>query len=143
MAVKTKWIASLSDGATFVEGLSSWYDSDAYGSPWFQLQKHLRKHDLHITGMRIQVEKTGEPTKTYNLPSMHLTEVGKHKKFNLRSPIVPVGYDYCRWRSNVGGKNVEPYIEIMAIFEGYRLSVIVCELTGNESWAIVHKPKKK
>lgn len=142
--VNAKWIASLSDGATFIEGVGNWWGDTTQHSPWFKLQKYLKKNNLHITGMRIQVWKPGEPTKTYNLPSMRLTDSGQHDKFCLRYPITPISYNYYRWSSSGGVDDTEfdPYIEVQAVFEDFILSIIVCERTGNESWSIVHKRKK-
>lgn len=143
--VQTKWIASLSDGDTFVEGLPPWFKTTEGLSPWHQLQGYLKEKNLHLTGMRIQVQKDDEAIQTYNLPSMKIDSSGKHEKFNHLYPMRPTGYNYCRRVAGrlPGAGEVEKQIIITAKYEDFDMSIVVCEDTGNESWAIVHKHKKK
>ena len=141
--VETKWIASLSDGSTAVEGTPP-FDDEYTISAWQKLRRHMDRNHLHITGMRVQATVEGQPTRTYNLPSMKITQAGRHERFHTLSPHIPLNYNYYRW---VEGDiyNMEPekrHIEIRAIYEDFTVSLFVDEIEGTESWVVVHDNHK-
>lgn len=139
--VKTKWLASLSDGTTAIEGDGQYTETAGGLSPWLTLQKHLANTGLHITGMRIQVSKTGKAIRTYNLPSRHKTPSGKHEKWPAIRPMVPQQYNYFRWIASSRGDGIPPqrHIEIRSIYGDVIVSLFVDENEGNESWVVVHE----
>ena len=107
--VKAKWLASLSNGMTAIEGTPPFHVIPGELSPWLRLQEYLKEHDVHITGMRLQVERAGEPVKTYNLPSYRTNDKsGKHERWNFIKPLKPLRYNYGRvaeatWGSSATG----------------------------------------
>ena len=143
--IKTKWLASLSDGSTAIEGDGVFIKVPGTLSPWLYLQAVLKNSGRHITGMRIQVEKPGEATRTYNLPSLKTRPDGKHEHWRHLRPRPPVSFDYFRACTAVMGpdgnyRNIEGQaIEIRAIYEDFIVSLFVDEREGNESWVVVHK----
>lgn len=137
--VNTKWLASLSDGTTAIEGMEPFAEIAGELSPWLRLQDHLKACALHITGMRIQVTRPGEATKNYNLPSLKTSPNGRHERWPALRPIVPQSYDYFRTVSGIqGGKITEQAIEIRAIYGDVVVSLFVDETEGNESWIVIH-----
>lgn len=140
---RTKWLASLSDGTTAVEGQDQFYSHKGDLSPWQKLKAHLEETGLHITGIRVQVFKTGEATRTYNLPSMHRTPGGNHGRWASLYPVIPDGYDCWRWVTvNLNTGEHEHEIEIRAYYHDRPdVSLIVDEDEGNECWVVPHIPK--
>lgn len=140
---KTKWLASLSDGSTAIEGIEPFHVIPGELSPWLRLQNHLIVCDLYITGMRIQVEKPGDATRTYNLPSHNTTPEGKHERWRSLRPLLPESYNYFRWvtRDIVPGSTEQRQIEVRAVYEGFTVSLFVDENEGNESWVVIHENK--
>ena len=141
--VDTKWVASLSDGSTAIEGVEPFDEVSGGISAWQQLKQHIFDNNLHITGMRIQATKLGHPTYTYNLPSLgssNLRANGKHRKFRHIKPTQPISYDYFRYiETDMYQKyKEERYIEIRAIYEDFTVSLFVDETEGSESWVAIH-----
>lgn len=138
--VKAKWLASLSNGTTVVEGIFPFDVVGDKSSPWLQLQDHIKENDIHVTGLRIQVEKDGEATRTYNLPSFNCSKSGIHEKWATIKPLMPIGYNYFRRiRRSLTTSEEHKYIQIVAIFPEFKMSLIVDEDEGNESWVVVHE----
>ena len=138
--VRVKWLAALSSGSVVVE-----HDvAPGELSAWQQLLKHLQVNDLYITGMRLQVEKDGEATRTYNLPSHNVLPTGQHPKWNFIRPIKPIGYGYRRaTRRSLTTGDERRYVEVYAGYEdGRLLSLVVDEMEGTESWTVLHAPDK-
>jgi len=141
--VVSRWLASLSDGSVAIEGKLPFEEIPDEPSPWQRLLLHLAKNKLEITGLRIQIEKEGEPVRTFNLPS----KSPKQKWAELK-PLIPVGFNYFRRvqrsmepiESNFGnlrlGKEYH-FIEIHAIYKDFTLVLIVDENEGNECWTIL------
>lgn len=140
--VTTKWLASLSDGTTAVEGEGE-FIRDGVVPMWHKLLKHLEENDLTITGFRVQVSKDGEPTKTYNLPSHSIEkDTGKHEKWKYLTPMIPLEYNCRRAITRAimtGEQSIE--IEITAKYEDFSVSLFVDQDEGNESWVVIHKNK--
>jgi hypothetical protein len=136
--VRTKWLASLSDGTTIIEDEGK-FVGDEESSPWAKLLKHLDENGLTVTGLRVQLEKDGEAIRTYNLPSHRMDEkTGQHEKWRV-FPVIPKRYDYFRWVSSKCGEQLlSKHIEIRAIYDRYSVSLFVDELEGNEAWVVVH-----
>ena len=123
--VKTKWLASLSDGTTVIEGKAPFAEVEGELSPWNKLLKHLEENDLHITGLRIQVKRNNESIKTYNLPSFNCNRNGSHEKWNDITPMPPVRYDYHRRiRRSLTTSEIKKYIEIEAIYPDFSVSLL-------------------
>lgn len=138
--VKTKWLAALSDGTTVVEGVAPFDVVKNEPSPWQKLKKHLAEHDLHITGMRVQVSKPGEATRTYNLPSFNKTPAGNHEKWVTLRPTDPTSYSHQRWATFTALRNeTRKHIEISACYGDFTVSLFVDEDEGNEAWVVVHE----
>ena len=137
--VITKWLASLSDGTTVVEGMPPYEKIKDELSPWLRLKAHLKEERLHITGLRIQVKKDEEATRTYNLPSFNCNKNGTHEKWNV-DVLVPIGFDYCRRiRQSLTTRETKKYIQITAIFELFKISLFIDEIEGTESWSVPHR----
>lgn len=138
--VKTKWLAALSDGTTAVEGKGLFKEIEEELSPWQKLLIHLKEKDLHITGMRVQVSRRGESTKTYNLPSFNKTPAGNHEKWVSIYPKNPREYLYQRWvtKTLTDATPHRNQIEIRAIYDDFVVSLFVCEDEGTESWVVIH-----
>ena len=141
--VETKWVASLNDGSTAIEGTAPFAEVSGEDSPWAKLKKHIFDNHLHITGMRIQATKLGHPTETHNLPSLgdhNIRSNGKHKKFRHVKPIQPISYDYFRYIETDMYKiyKEQKFIEIRAIYEDFTVSLFVDEMEGSESWVVIH-----
>ena len=137
--VTTKWLASLSDGTTAIEGISPFAEIDGELSPWQKLMAHISTLGLRITGLRIQVSKTSEATRTYNLPNCTVTPKGNHERWNTLSPIQPSNYNYFRWVTQSMTGEAKKQIEIRAYYPTHIVSLFVDEDEGNESWVVVHK----
>ena len=138
--VRTKWLAALSDGTTAVEGIAPFADIQDELSPWNKLLTYLEVNNLHITGMRIQVSKPGEATRTYNLPSFNKTPKGNHEKWAKLFPRDPSGYRYGRWLTCSSTTEEDRHqIEIRAEYADFAVSLFVDEDEGNESWVVVHE----
>lgn len=137
--VRTKWLAALSDGTTAVEGIAPFADVEGELSPWNKLLAHLKANDLHITGMRVQVDKPHGPIHTYNLPSFNKTPKGNHEKWVTLFPRDPVEYSYRRWATfGLTSGSERHHIEIRAHYADFSVSLFVDEDEGNESWVVVH-----
>lgn len=146
--VKAKWLASLSDGSTAIEGEGLFAIVTNEPSPWQKLTAHLEAAGLHITHMRIQVSRPGEATRTYNLPSQRTTPEGTHERWVSLYPIIPERYNYWRWVTGSlgadGGDEEGHEIEIRAYFADYPdISLIVDENEGTECWVVFHEKKAK
>ena len=148
--VKIKWLAALSDGTTAIEGEGPFAVVRGEPSPWQKLLAHLKANKeptpelpegLFVTGMRLQVFKSGEATRTYNAPTQQQTPEGNHEKWVALRPVSPVRYDFWRWcDAEVQSGQVRHQAEIRAHFaEGPVLSLFVDEDEGNESWIVPHK----
>jgi len=140
---KTKWLAALSDGTTAVEGIPPFADVKDELSPWNKLLAHLKANSLHITGMRIQVSKPGEATRTYNLPSQQRTPKGNHEKWVKLWTVIPDSYKYRRWvTATLGSGRLCRHIEIRACFtDRPDISLFVDMDEGNECWVVLHEEK--
>ena len=137
--VKTKWLAALSDGTMAVEGVAPFAEVKDELSPWQKLLAYLAEHDVHITGMRVQVSKCGEATRTYNLPSFNKTPEGNHEKWVTLYPRDPASYTYRRWVTcSLTTKEERHHIEVCAHYADFSVSLFVDEDEGNESWVVVH-----
>lgn len=149
--VTIKWVASLSDGSTAIEGVAPFEEIDGELSPWLKLREHRKQHGLRVTGLRLQVQREGEPTRTLCLPSCSVGPKGNHERFASLWPIVPVGYEFYRWvdktvRVGHSGSLTAEYVDAIhaegrALFPGFALSLIVDGGDGNETWAVVHREK--
>ena len=138
--VTTKWLASLSDGTIAIEFLPPFEEINGELSPWNKLKAHMEENNLFITGLRVQVEKSGEATKTYNLPSSNCNKDGTHEKWSGVKPIIPIGYNYYRRiRRSLTTPEVKHYIEIIASFPKFNVSIFIDEDEGNESWSVIHE----
>ena len=137
--VKTKWLASLSDGATAVEGIAPLEEIPGGLSPWRRLRAHLAATGLHITGMRIQVARPGEACRTYNLPTKSVGPTGELWQC-LQQQRVPEGYAHFRIVSSVRGSDdsvlaERSYNVVMAVYgSGTGVALIVDESEGTECW---------
>jgi hypothetical protein len=137
--VKTKWLASLSDGTLAIEGVEPFADVAGELSPWQKLLAYLEPHTVYITGMRVQVFKDGEATRTYNLPSFNKTPEGNHQKWTKLRPFDPHYYTYRRWVTCSSTTEKDHHqIEVRAHYVGYSVSLFVDEDEGNECWVVVH-----
>jgi len=140
--VTAKWIASLSDGTTAVEGEGLFTRG---GAPmWERLLAHVKENGLSITGLRIQVEKDGEAVRTYNAPSCNSDRrTGTHEKWNYIRPVAPNSYT-CRRVSEwvMGGPSGTTHIEILTEFDDYNVSLFIDVQEGTESWVVVHSTQK-
>jgi len=133
--VKSKWLAALSDGTTFIEDEVPFNAERGDLSPWQQLMAHLKQNDLYITGMRVQVGK-----QTHNLPSFNVTPGGRHEKWPALYPRSPVEYSYGRWVTTGTGSTPDRHqIEIRARYADFTVSLFVDEDEGNEAWVVVHE----
>ena len=137
--VRTKWLAALSDGTTVVEGQGAFAVVKGEPSPWQKLLRYQDEHGVHITGMRVQVSRFGEPTFTLNLPSFNTTPKGNHEKWVTLRPSDPETYSYRRWITcSLTTKEDRHHIEIRAHYADFAVSLFVDEDEGNESWVVVH-----
>lgn len=144
--VKARWLVSLSNGETAIEGKSPFEEIIGELSPWQKLTRYLASNKLTITGIRIQVDVDELPTRTFNLPSLS----PKAKWQNLK-PILPTGFNYFRRveqtmladsvdEEGIHGlraKDQHHFIEIHAYYPTFTLLVIVDEDEGNESWSMI------
>lgn len=147
--VQARWLVSLSDGTTAIEGKTPYEEINGQLSPWQRLIQHISTNNLSITAIRIEleIEKDGQIfTHHYNLPS----KSPKQKWANLK-PILPTHFDYHRRVSlelgnatvnDKGGLDVKPlgethYIEITAYFPHFNLMILVDEDNASESWSII------
>ena len=145
--VTTKWLASLSDGTTAVEGEGKFAQGGGV-LMWDKLLAHLLENNLTMTALRVQVLKGGEPTNPYNLPSCRLdNKSGQHEKWNYIHPMVPHSYEVrrCVTRAmNTGGKILAEQIQIEAIarYDDFTVSLFVDQNEGNEAWVVIHKEQE-
>lgn len=140
-SIKARWLASLSDGTTAIEGKPPFEEIAGEPSPWQKLLLHLARSKLEITGLRIQVEKEGEPVRTFNLPSK-----SPKQRWASLNPLIPTGFNYFRrveqfMEPTQDGK-LQPtqgrrFIEIHAYYPQFELVLIVDEDEGNECWVVV------
>ena len=153
--VKARWLASLSDGSTAIEGVPPFDTIKGEDKPWPKLQKHLKDNNLTITGMRIQVSKDDEAVRTYVLPS--IMPAGAKGKFRSKKYASPLGYTVNRIAEGVlfsgeyhqeGGffsdspkmRITRTYLEVAAIFGlGGVLSIMIDELDGTDCYIVPHK----
>lgn len=146
--IKARWLVSLSNGETAIEGKTPYEEIVKELSPWQRLIRFVALNKLRITTIRIQVEVEGQPTRTFNLPSLS----PKAKWGNLK-PILPSGFNYFRRieqtmipeyvdETGIHGLHPDPsgvknFIEIHAFYPTFNLVTIVDEDTGNESWSMI------
>jgi len=144
--VKARWLVSLSNGETAIEGKSPYEEIEGELSPWQRLIRYIALNKLHITTIRIQIDVDNLPTRTFNLPSLS----PKAKWGNLK-PILPSGFNYFRrveqtmrpdYVDETGIHGLHPeaeihFIEIHAYYPNFKLVTIVEEDTGNESWSLI------
>lgn len=144
--VKARWLVSLSNGDTAIEGKAPYEEIEGELSPWQRLIRFIALNKLHITTIRIQVEVDDLPTRTFNLPSLS----PKAKWGNLK-PILPSGFNYFRRvEQSLQAESVDQdgvhglhptseihFIEIHAYYPTFTLVTIVDEDTGNESWSLI------
>lgn len=132
LKTKAKWVAGLSDGTTVVEGKGIAEEVKGELSPWLKLQEHLKKTGLKINSLNIRV---GD--KHYNLPSVKPKFEGE----------VPKGFNYFRRVSydilTDEGKNVEHYICVEAIYDGYKAQLYVDENDTNKMWTNIQNDKEE
>ncbi len=120
-----KWVASLSNGETIVEGTSKVEEIQGGLSSWQQLQKYMAANKLTITAL--QVKHGG---RTFNLPSVT-------PKFG---GAIPLGYHQGRWvAADANGPEdkfalAEKCIFIQAIYSGLKVTLFVDEMGYNQSW---------
>ena len=140
VSIKTKWLASLSDGTTVIEGDPPFDFEPGEISPWQKLLKHIKNNDLSITGMRVQIERYGIPTMTINLPSLRTDGMtGTHERYTHIKPLLPIKFEHGRRiESTVGGSIDWSHLFISAVYEDYEVIVFVDEAEGNEAWVIVN-----
>lgn len=146
--IQARWLASLSDGSIAIEGKLPYQEIPDEPSPWQRLQLDLARAHTHITGIRIQLEKDGQPIRTYNLPS-----TSPKQKWGHLNPMLPIRFNYFRRVSRkilpmnvlpdgriegyMGDAQTDRFIEIHAIYKDFTLITIVEENEGNESWSII------
>lgn len=144
--IKARWLVSLSNGETAIEGKAPYEEIIGELSPWQRLARYIALNHLHITTIRIQVDIEGLPTRTFNLPSLS----PKAKWGNLK-PMLPTGFNYFRRIEQTltpesvdeeGLHGMHPtgeahFIEIHAYYPTFELVTIVDEDTGNESWSLI------
>jgi hypothetical protein len=144
--VKARWLVSLSNGETAIEGKTPYEEILGELSPWQRLIRYIALNKLRITTIRIQVEVDNLPVRTFNLPSLS----PKAKWGNLK-PILPTGFNYFRRVEQTltpesidetGMHGLHPtgeahFIEIHAYYPEFTLVTIVDEDTGNESWSLI------
>lgn len=147
--IKARWLVSLSNGDTAIEGKPPYEEIEGELSPWQRLIRYLSFNKLSITGIRIQLDSDTNPTRTFNLPSL-----SPKAKWINRKPILPIGFNYFRTveqvmtvesvdeKGQINGlerkENLDThYIEIHAYYPTFTLVFIVDEDTGNESWAMI------
>lgn len=141
--VTSKWLAALSDGTTAVEGKDAFAAVKGELSPWQKLLRYQDEHGVHITGMRVQISKPGEATRTYNLPSFNKTPKGNHEKWVTLYPRDPGTYSYRRWVTcSLTAEEDRHHIEIRAEYADFAVSLFVDEDEGNESWVVIHEEEK-
>lgn len=144
--VKARWLVSLSNGDTAIEGKAPYEEIEGELSPWQRLIRFVALNKLQITTIRIQVDVDDLPTRTFNLPSLS----PKAKWGNLK-PILPSGFNYFRrveqtmipdYVDEKGIHGLHPtnekhFIEIHAFYPTFNLVTIVDEDEGNESWSMI------
>ena len=142
--VKARWLASLSDGSTAIEGVPPFDTIKGEDKSWPKLQKHLKDNNLTITGMRIQVTKDNEAVRTYVLPS--IMPEGAKGKFRAKKYVSPLRYTVNRiaeGRLSDGSGEIlitRTYLEVAAIYGlGGILSIMVDELDGTDCYIVPHK----
>jgi hypothetical protein len=156
--VVAKWLAALSSGDIVVEGKEPFHNIRGERSPWLRLRDFLATTGVRITGLRIQIHKDGEATRTYNLPSHNIDASGQHPKFRpFKRCIVPSAFGHRRHetttRRSDGSLTTEEvderYIEVWAEFppgdypDGLMLSLVVDENDGNEAWVVLQEKKSR
>lgn len=144
--VTAHWLASLSNGETAIEGKTPYNEIAGIESPYQRLRLYCSKNKLLITNIRLQIQVDDQPVRTFNLPSL-----SPKAKWLNRKPIMPIAFDYFRTVEQdmkaepaEGGYMVKRnpegdrrYIEAHAIYEDYKLVIIVDEDEGNESWSMI------
>ena len=139
--MKCKWVASLSNGATAIEGTAPFEIIAGELSPWLRLRQYLQDTGFHITGMRVQVSKSGKPTHTYNMPSMHATPDGSHPRWAKLVPRIPINFNYMRAAGQIltpTGEYQQRDILIAAEYDDFIVFLGIDETDGNESWIVIH-----
>ncbi len=132
---QAKWLATLSDGSTAVEGKEPWHHLEGHRAPWARLTRHCSLQGLGITSLRLQAHG-----RTYHLPTASLSG-----KFDT---VPPVSYDVYR-RADFelfSGEDLDDihlntgpgrlYLEARAHYPGFYLALLVEESTG-ESWTTI------
>lgn len=142
--IKTRWLASLSNGETAIEGKERFAEIASEQSPWQKLLHYIGKNKLSITSLRIQVEKDGKTVNTFHLP----TKSGGYR-FSHLSSLKPIQFNYHRRLVqdvtaeqlasgridiNTDAVSTEKFIEIDAIYDSVVMRILVDENTGTNSW---------
>lgn len=145
--IKARWLVSLSDGTMALEDKHPYENIPGQVSPYQRMIRHVRENKLDISGIRIQIEKEGEATRTYNLVSK-----SPKQKWGGLSPMIPNELTYKRRvqqsgtaePNEQGGYDVQTgsliethFIEIHAIYDNFSLVTIVDEDSGTESWSLI------
>lgn len=106
---KTHWVAKLDNGKVVEEFKGDYKEIKDKPSPWQRLVKYCEKKDLSITALQI--------------------------KYKDRSWTLPLGakeYYYSRSISgDIGGTDLDRYIFIGAVFDGYEVQIWVDEKDPN------------
>ena len=148
--VHARWLVSLSDGTTAIEGKHPFEEIEGQLSPWQRLVRHCAINNLIFTAIRIEldVEKDGQVfTHHFNLPSKSPKQKWAHLK-----PLIPTHFDYHRrvemmmgnaQINEQGALQVEKvggdvkYIEITAYYPDFNLMILVDEDNASESWSLI------
>lgn len=139
--IKIRWLASLSDGSTAIEGEPPFHSVRGELSPWGKLLKHIEESGHKITGMRVQIERDGLPTMTINLPSLRTDgRSGRHERYTHITPRLPIRFEQGRRiEGTVGGAVDWSHLFIAAVYEDYEVIIFVDEKDGNEAWIVVNE----
>lgn len=141
--VKAKWLASLNDGTTAIENEGD-FIAGPEGSPWTKLEKYVEEKGLHITGLRVQVERDGEAVRTYVMPSLgNVNKDGCHVRWRFMRPLPVDSYlavrGACASMGTGGQQARDMYIRCIAEYQDFVLSMVIDVAEGTEVSVVIHE----
>jgi hypothetical protein len=127
-----RFIATLSDGSTVVEGQGNFEHTPGLRKPWIRLCSFAAENGLHLTSLRLNFDG-----RTVHLPR------GNFQKFEYEGAHEPLYYAICyklELENPLGGSPDQTlFVDLAAHYESFAVHYIQ-EIDGNNAWVVVTDP---